>query len=101
MRQIYGRVFEENGLGAIVFPTTPLPARPIGEDETVLLNGARVPTFATYIRNTDLGSNIGAPGISLPSPMTSGLPVGIEFDGLPGLDRFLLGLALAVENELA
>ena len=101
MRQIYGRVFEEYRLDAIAFPTTPLPARPIGEDEAVLLNGARVPTFATYIRNTELGSNIGAPGVSLPCPVTSGLPVGIEFDGLPGLDRTLLGLAFAVENELA
>lgn len=101
MRQIYGKVFEDNGLDAIVFPTTPLPARPIGEDETVELNGTQVPTFPTYIRNTDLGSNIGAPGISLPCPVTSGLPVGIEFDAQPGQDRALLGLALAVEKAMA
>lgn len=101
MRRIYGQVFEENGLDAIVFPTTPLPARPIGEDETVTLLGAPVPTFPTYIRNTDLGSNIGAPGISLPCPMSSGLPVGIEFDALPGQDRSLLALARAAENAMA
>jgi mandelamide amidase len=101
MRQIYGKVFEDNGLDAIVFPTTPLPARPIGQDETVELNGTQVPTFPTYIRNTDLGSNIGAPGISLPCPVTSGLPVGIEFDAQPGQDRALLGLALAVEKAMA
>ena len=58
---------------AIVFPTTPLPARPIvaggdtGQD-TVELNGKQVPTFATYIRNTDPGSNAGIPGVSLTSP---------------------------------
>lgn len=101
MRQIYGQVFEAHGLDAIVFPTTPLPARPIGEDETVTLNGEQVPTFPTYIRNTDLGSNIGAPGISLPCPDTSGLPVGIEFDALPGKDRSLLALASAAENAMA
>lgn len=101
MRQIYGRVFEDHGLDAIVFPTTPLPARPIGEDETVTLNGEQVPTFPTYIRNTDLSSNIGAPGISLPCPVTSGLPVGIEFDALPGRDRALLALARAVEHAMA
>jgi len=101
MRQIYGKVFEDNGLDAIVFPTTPLPARPIGEDETVTLNGDQCPTFPTYIRNTDLGSNIGAPGISLPCPVSSGLPVGIEFDGLPGKDRALLALAQAAEKSMA
>ncbi|MDA0273422.1 MAG: amidase family protein, partial [Proteobacteria bacterium] len=97
MRHIYGKVFEENRLDAIVFPTTPLPARPIGGDETVMLNGEQVPTFPTYIRNTDLGSNIGAPGISLPCPTNSTLPVGIEFDALPGKDRVLLALARAAE----
>ena len=101
MRRIYGQVFEDYGLDAIVFPTTPLPARPIGGDETVELNGAQVPTFPTYIRNTDLGSNVGAPGISLPCPVTSGLPVGIEFDALPGKDRSLLALAGAVERAMA
>ncbi len=101
MREIYGSVFEDHRLDAIAFPTTPLTARPIGEDETVSLNGEQVPTFPTYIRNTDLGSNIGAPGISLPCPVTSGLPVGIEFDGLPGQDTLLLALAAAVERSMA
>jgi Asp-tRNA(Asn)/Glu-tRNA(Gln) amidotransferase A subunit family amidase len=101
MRQIFGQVFEANGLDAIVFPTTPLPARLIGQDETVTLNGEQVPTFPTYIRNTDLGSNVGAPGISLPCPISSGLPVGIEFDALPGKDRSLLALARAAEKAMA
>ena len=101
MRQIYGRAFEDHGLDAIVFPTTPLTARPIGDDETVDLNGEQVPTFPTFIRNTDLGSNIGAPGISLPCPINSGLPVGIEFDALPGKDLSLLALAGAAEKAMA
>ncbi len=101
MRRIYGRAFEDHGIDAIVFPTTPLTARPIGHDETVDLNGAQVPTFTTYIRNTDLGSNIGAPGISLPCPINSGLPVGIEFDALPGKDLTLLALAGAAEKAMA
>ncbi|MEM7061436.1 MAG: indoleacetamide hydrolase [Pseudomonadota bacterium] len=101
MRQIYGQVFENHGLDAIVFPTTPLPARPIGEDETITLNSEQARTFPTYIRNTDLGSNIGAPGISLPCPVSAGLPVGIEFDAMPGNDRTLLALARAVEKAMA
>ncbi len=101
MRRIYGSTFEEHGLDAIVFPTTPLPARPIGDDRAVMLNGEWVPTFTTYIRNTDPGSNIGAPGISLPCPVGTQLPVGIEFDSLPGRDRSLLFLAGAVERSMA
>ena len=100
MRKIYGRVFEDNALDAIVFPTTPLPARPIGQDETVEINGEQLPTFPTYIRNTDLGSNIGAPGISLPCQQPGSLPVGIELDARPGQDRALLALARAAERAL-
>lgn len=101
MLEIYNSVFAENELDAIVFPTTPLTARPIGDDETVELNGERVPTFPTYIRNTDLAPNIGSPGISLPCQITNGLPVGIEFDALPGQDQSLLALARAAEKAMA
>lgn len=101
MRQIYNSVFQENKLTALAFPTTPLRARDIGLDETVDLNGEQLPTFPTYIRNTDLGSNIGVPGISLPCQNVSGLPIGIEFEGLAGRDTDLIGLALAVEDVLS
>ncbi|MDP5346948.1 MAG: indole acetimide hydrolase, partial [Paracoccaceae bacterium] len=79
---------------------TPLRARPIGDDETVRLTGADQPTFATYIRNTDHGSVLGVPGISLPLP-GDGLPVGLELDGLVGQDRALLGIAARLEGLLA
>jgi ABC transporter len=45
--------FKQHDLAAMIFPTTPMPARPIGDDDTVLVNGKRVPTFFIYIRNTD------------------------------------------------
>ena len=64
------------------------------------LNGTKVPTFPTYIRNTDLGSNIGAPGISLPCSGETSLPIGIEIDGLPDQDQKLLSLANAIEMML-
>jgi mandelamide amidase len=41
------------------------------------------------------------PGLVLPAGMTSdGLPVGLEFDMLPGQDRELLSLGLSVEQAL-
>ena len=61
-----------------------------------------MPTFPTYIRNTDPGSNAGIPGISLPAPVApAALPVGIELDGPMGSDRQLLAIALAIETYLA
>lgn len=100
MRAIYEASVKSNNLTALAFPTSPLRARNIGEDETVDLNGQQVPTFPTYIRNTDLGSNLGVPGISLPCPNVSGLPIGIEFEGVIGGDKDLIELALAAEQVL-
>lgn len=100
MKAIYEEAFKSNNLTALAFPTSPLRARDIGEDETVDLNGQQVPTFPTYIRNTDLGSNLGAPGISLPCPNVSGLPIGIEFEGVIGGDKDLIELALVAEQAL-
>lgn len=95
---LYRSYFAAQKVASVVFPTTPLPAPLIGEDETVTLNGRELPTFLTVIRNTDPGSNAGIPGISVPAGVTSGgLPVGLAFDGPSGGDRDLLGLALAVE----
>jgi len=96
LQAAYARYFRDNRLTAMVYPTTPLPARPIGEDGTVQLNGEAVPTFQTYIRNTDPVSNAGLPGLSVPMGMTGArLPMGLEFDGPVGSDRLLLALGLA------
>lgn len=102
LRKEYCRLFESHGLAALVFPTTPLPPCPIGDDETTLLNGRRVPTFGTYIRNTDAPSNAGIPCISLPIGMSrAGLPIGLELDAPWNKDRELLALAAAFEQEIA
>jgi Asp-tRNA(Asn)/Glu-tRNA(Gln) amidotransferase A subunit family amidase len=101
LRRAYQHAFRRFGLHALAFPTTPLPARPIGEDATVELNGQRAPTFFTYIRHTDPGANAGIPGLSLPVGLTrDGLPVGLELDGPAGSDRALLAIGMAVEEEL-
>ena len=83
----------------MVFPTTVLPARPIGQDSEVELNGKKVSTFLTYLHNARPVTAAGIPGLSVPVGMTaSGLPVGLEFDGPQGQDRPLLGIGLAVEQ---
>lgn len=97
----YRRCFEGQRIDALVFPTTPLPAARIGEDDCVQLAGATVPTFETFTRNTRPGALAGLPGISLPIGRTPhGLPVGLELDAAAGQDRRLLCIALALERQL-
>ena len=97
----YATYLAGNELDAIAFPTCPLTARAIGEDDTVQLNGEAVPTFPTLIRNTDPGSTAGLPGVTLPMGLDrAGLPMGIALDALPGRDRALLALARELQNHL-
>jgi mandelamide amidase len=99
LQKLYADTFAKNRVAVLAFPTTPLPAAPIGEDETTKLNGKDVPTLQTFIRNTDPGSNAGIPGVSIPIGRTkAGLPVGLELDGPAGSDRRLLSIALALEK---
>ena len=104
LQKLYADYFAQQKVAAVIFPTTPLPARPLNKDgdtgkDTVELNGKQVPTFQTYIRNTDPGSNAGIPGLSLPVGLTgSGLPVGLELDGPVNSDRRLLAIGLSMER---
>jgi len=102
LQSAYVDYFLKHRLDAIIFPTSVLPARPIGEDETIELNGRQAPTFKTFIRNTSPGSNAALPGISIPVGLTrSGLPVGMELDAPFGCDRRLLSIAASIEAALA
>ncbi len=97
----YAEYFSANRVDAMIFPATPLPARPIGHDDTVELNGRQVPTFSTYVRNTAPASGAGIPGLVVPAGLTEdGLPVGLEIDGPFMSDRRLLAIGLAIEREL-
>ena len=97
----YAALLADAGVAALVFPTVPLPAAPIGDDETTALGGVQVPTFPTFIRHTNLAGVAGHPGISLPAGHTAaGLPVGIELDGMVDADDELLTIAAAVEAVL-
>lgn len=103
LQRIYRSVFAENHLDALIVPTTPLPAAPLqGSDEMVELNGEQVPTFPTYIRNTDPTSNAGLPSLAMSAGLTTaGLPVSLQLDGLANSDRKLLQIGIAIEQLLA
>jgi mandelamide amidase len=96
----YAECVRRDRLDALVLPTTRLPARPIGQDDEVEINGRPVGTLEAYLRNTDPTAFAGLPSISVPAGRTpSGLPVGLSFDGLPGTDPVLLALAAAFERR--
>jgi mandelamide amidase len=100
LQTTYRDYFEKNSLSGMVFPTTPLPAVPIGQDKSTTLNREVVPTFPTFIRNTSPGSLAGIPGLSIPAGMSpEGLPIGVEIDGPFGKDDELLAMALALEEQ--
>jgi indoleacetamide hydrolase len=101
LRQLYADCFKTHRIEALLFPTTPLPATPIGQDDTVMLADQPVSTFLTYTRNVAPGSFAGQPGISIPMGCTAaGLPMGIALDGPVGADRRLLAVANALQALL-
>jgi mandelamide amidase len=101
LRAAYRRYFERHSVAAIVYPTTPLPARPVGHAETVTIAGKSASTLFTYLRLIDPSSNAGLPGISVPAGMTeAGVPLGLAFDGPEGGDRTLLAIGIAYEALL-
>jgi mandelamide amidase len=98
----YRDAFARNRLAALAFPTTPLPAPPVGHDDFIELNGEGVPTAPILARNTEPGSIAGIPGISVPIGLTpSGLPVGLALDASPGNDRQVMSIGIALEELLA
>jgi Asp-tRNA(Asn)/Glu-tRNA(Gln) amidotransferase A subunit family amidase len=101
LQKLYADTFVKYRLDALVFPTTPLPALTMDSVNELSLNGKTLPTFFTFISNTDPGSNAGIPGLSLPMGMTAnGLPLGMALDGPAGSDRRLLAIGLALESTL-
>ncbi|HLK56989.1 MAG TPA: amidase family protein, partial [Chthonomonadaceae bacterium] len=99
LRNAYVNVMQAARIDGMIFPTTLLPARPIGQDVTVTLNGQQFPTTLIYSQNVVPGSYAGLAGLSLPIGLTDdGLPVGLELDGLEGSDETVLGIGLSLEQ---
>lgn len=94
---LYQTTFQEHQLDALIFPTSPIVAPLL--DEQV----SSIGQFQRLIRNTDPGSNIGLPGLSLPIGLgkKSQLPVGLEIDGLPHKDHQLLAIGQVLEQILS
>ena len=91
---LYQKTFKDNKIDALLFPTVPEVAIKTGPDASTAQK------FARIIRNTDPSSNVKMPGLSIPVGVgiESGLPVGMEIDGLPGTDDRLLAIGRTLES---
>jgi indoleacetamide hydrolase len=103
LQETWRNYFSEHRLRAVISPVVRMPAPRLPQSLTspgfdVEINGTVVPARVAFARNIAPSSSAGLPSIILPAGMTSGLPVGIEFDGPAASDRDLLSLALAVER---
>jgi aspartyl-tRNA(Asn)/glutamyl-tRNA(Gln) amidotransferase subunit A len=86
------------GTTALVLPTLPIPAPPIGAT-SVEVRGRQQPVRALMLRLTQLFNLTGHPAISLPCGRTSaGLPCGIQLIGARGNTEGLLAAALPIER---
>jgi mandelamide amidase len=93
--------FDAQGIIALAFPTILIPPPKIGEEGDVEIRGKKVPFYVAMGHNIALGNTASLACLILPAGMTShGLPVGMEFDALPGRDRELLALGLSLEKAL-
>jgi mandelamide amidase len=103
----YAEVFRSRNVTAIAFPTVPIPAIPLHPGgpkeplgETYTNRGRQLVQGKVILENLFVAPRMGAAGLSLPAGMTNGLPVGLELDALPGNDRMLLGIGVAIEKIL-
>jgi len=88
-------------IDALAFAPSLTPAFPQGDPDALEINGVRVGLFTSIGRQVAIGSCASLSCLVLPAGMTAGgLPVGLEFDALPGADRRLLALGLSLESAL-
>jgi indoleacetamide hydrolase len=93
--------FAKHDLVALAFPPAMIAPPKIGDDGDDTIRGRTVPRTTTLGRNVSLGSCASLASLVLPAGMTSGgLPIGLEFDALPGADRRLLAVGLSLERAL-
>jgi aspartyl-tRNA(Asn)/glutamyl-tRNA(Gln) amidotransferase subunit A len=86
-------VMADEGIDALMVPTTPIAAPLIGE-ETTHLQEAEHPTRALLLRLNRPANLAGVPAISVPYGCTAeGLPIGLQFIGTERNEQLLLDIA--------
>lgn len=93
--------FRANRIDALAFAPSLTAAFPLEGPTALEINGRPVSLATSIGRQVAIGSCASLSCLVLPAGMTAGgLPVGLEFDALPGTDRRLLSLGLSLESTL-
>lgn len=94
LKSLYDNTFKKYKIDAIIFPTTTDVAM---KSDATASTGSN---FMKYIRNTDPGSNISSPGLTIPVKLGSKthLPIGMAVDGLSGDDSKILAIGQTLES---
>ena len=101
----YSGVFKDNDIVALAMPTMMLLPSRINfnwnsRDQKVFIDGKWVEEWDLILTNIWWGSRFGAPALSLPAGLASGLPVGFQLQGMPGTDSQILGVGIEVEKVI-
>lgn len=88
LRETYLEIFASYGIDALIYPTVPFTAPPIGA-ESVALPDSDLPVFQGSIRNMEASTLVGTPSISIALPV-GGMPVGMTWEMPCSSDRLLL-----------
>ncbi|HXR33139.1 MAG TPA: amidase [Verrucomicrobiae bacterium] len=89
---------EDADVDALVVPTTPIVAPPIGEESTAV-NGTLHATRALLLRLNRPANLAGVPAVSVPCGLTeNGLPIGLQFIAAVTDEPLLLELARNFEH---
>ena len=88
-------------MDALLMPTTPVEAPPIGDDFVVMPDGESVPVMSALASLTILHDLVRLPTIAVPvGPGPAGLPMSVQVTTALGADALALAIAHQLENAL-
>ena len=101
----YSGAFKNHSIVALAMPTLMILPSYVNFNgytraQKILVNGEWVEEWDLILTNIWWTTPFGAPALSLPAGLASGLPVGLQLQGMPGSDSAILGLGLEVEKVL-
>jgi aspartyl-tRNA(Asn)/glutamyl-tRNA(Gln) amidotransferase subunit A len=89
-----------DGIDALIGPTTPIAAPPLGAEE-VQIYGRAAPLRPTLLAFTEPLSQFGTPVVAVPLRERDGLPYGLQLMGRPDSEALLCDLAAAYRRAAA